>query len=320
MTDLLAGVDLGGTNLTVALGTAEGRREGERKIPTRAHEGPQAVLERIAQAVRELSKDCGASPRSLGMGVPGLVDREAGVTTFLPNLPTQWKGVPVSKILGSALGCEVHLLNDVRTATLGELVFGLGRGVGTMAFFALGTGVGGGIVVDGKLRLGPLGAAGELGHETILPDGARCGCGNRGCLETLASGPAIEAEGVRLELSGLAPRLRELTAGDPRGVTTEAMGEAARRGDAAVGEALARAAGYLAIGVANVVVTLHPELVVIGGGVSGLGDLLLVPLREEVARRVRMIPATSVRIERSAVGDHAGLLGALALAARRGQI
>ena len=308
MTDLHAGVDLGGTNITIALG------EKEIKIPTKSSEGPEAVLARIAEGVRSL----GPAPKALGMGVPGLADLEAGVTKFLPNLPTQWRDVPVRKIVGSALGCEVYLLNDVRTATLGELVYGHGRDAKTMAFFALGTGVGGGVAVDGKLRLGPLGAAGELGHQTILPDGAPCGCGSRGCLETLASGPAIAAEGVRLLLSGLAPNLYAITGGDASKVTTEAM---ARSGDATVREAIARAARYLAIGVANVAVTLHPDLVVIGGGVSGMGDLLMNPLRDEAARRVgSLLGPKPIRIERSALGDRAGIMGALALASRGGKV
>ncbi len=308
VTGLFAGVDLGGTNVTVALGAAE------RKIPTDGHEGPEAVLARIAEALRSL----GGKPKALGMGVPGLADLEAGTTKFLPNLPTQWRDVPARKILGAALGCDVFLLNDVRAATLGELVHGHGRGARTMAFFSLGTGVGGGIVVDGKLRLGPLGAAGELGHQTILPDGAACSCGNRGCLETLASGPAIAAEGVRLLLGGSAPRLHELTGGDASKVTPEAM---ARAGDPAVVEAIARAARFLAIGVANAIVALHPELVVIGGGVAGMGEPLFGPLREEVARRVGgLLGPSPSRIERSALGDRAGIVGALALAERGGKV
>ena len=136
-----------------------------------------------------------ATPVAAGMGVPGLVDRDQGITLFLPNLPTQWRGVAVARMLGDCIGYPVYLLNDARIATLGEMSYGLGRNGGTMVFLSLGTGIGGGVVIDGKLRLGPLGAAGELGHQTILPDGPLCGCGNHGCLETLASGPAIGAEG-----------------------------------------------------------------------------------------------------------------------------
>lgn len=306
MTDLLGGVDLGGTNLTLAVGRADGTVVAERKQPTRAEEGSDAVLARIAAGLRELAG--GKALGAVGLAVPGLVDRDAGVTKFLPNLPTQWRDVPVRRTLTAALSCEVRLLNDVRTATLGELVFGRGREVRTMAFFSIGTGIGGGVAIDGKLRLGALGAAGELGHQTILPDGPRCGCGNRGCLETLASGPALVAEGIRLAKSGLAPSLLDSE------VTPEAM---ARSTDAPVREAIVRAASYLGIGVANVLVVLHPELVVIGGGVSGMGEVLLEPLRAEVKRRVGMFPPETVRIERSALGDRAGILGALALASGR---
>jgi glucokinase len=308
--ELFAGVDLGGTNVTIALGTAEGKVTAERKIPTNSHEGPEAVLRRIAETVKSL----GGAPRALGMGVPGLVDLDAGVTKFLPNLPTQWRDVPVRKTLGG----EVYLLNDVRTATLGEMTFGLGRDAKTLAFFALGTGVGGGVAVDGKLRLGPNGTAGELGHQTILPEGPPCGCGNRGCLEALASAPAIAAEGVRLLLSGNAPKLHETVGGDASKVTPEAM---ARSGDPAALEAIARAGRYVGIAVSNVIVSLRPDLVVIGGGVSGLGETLLAPVRDEVRARVgKLFGPQPTRIERSALGDRAGILGALALAAKGGKV
>jgi glucokinase len=185
-----------------------------------------------------------------------------------------------------------------------------------MAFFALGTGVGGGVAIDGRLHLGPLGAAGELGHQTILPDGPICGCGNRGCLETLASGPAIAAEGVRLLHTGLAPGLHALVDGDAGRITPKEMAAAAAAGDHNVREVILRAAEYLGIGVANVVVVLHPDLVVLGGGVAEMGDILLDRVREVLHRRVGMFPTDGVQIERSALGERAGLLGAVALATR----
>jgi len=214
------------------------------------------------------------------------------------------------------LNCPVSLLNDVRTATLGELVFGHGREVQTLAFFSLGTGVGGGLVIDGRLRLGPLGAAGELGHQTIVPSGPLCGCGNRGCLETLASGPAITAEGTRLMLAGQAPELHKIVNGNPALVTTRTIAEAARTGDTGAQEAITRAVEYLGIGIANVVTCIHPQLIVLGGGVAEMGDLLLVPLRKILPQRVGMFPPSDVRIEQSALGVRAGALGAIALAIR----
>jgi glucokinase len=313
-----ASIDLGGTKVACAFATAEGEIVVEKTIPTQSHEGPEAVLDRIADLVNDLSEQTGAQPAALGMGVPGLADIENGVVKFLPNLPTQWRNVPVRDHLSPKIGCPVYLLNDVRTATLGELTYGHGKTANTMAFFALGTGIGGGVVVDGKLRLGPLGAAGELGHQTILPDGPRCGCGNDGCLETLASGPAITAQGVWLMLSGRAPRLFEIVNGDPGRITPKEMIAAAGAGDKEVEEALIRAAEFIGIGVANVVTILHPDLIVLGGGVAEVGPLLFDTVREVVRERVGMFPTDDVRIEHSMLGANAGMLGGIALAVKGG--
>jgi glucokinase len=313
--ELFASVDLGGTKIACALAGSDGEILCEQRVPTGSHEGPAAVLERVAASVRDLVARAGPAPLALGMGVPGLVDVRQGVTKFLPNLPTQWREVPAARILSARLGCPVFLLNDARMAALGEFTFGRGQAVDTMVFFTLGTGIGGGVIVDGKLRLGPLGAAGELGHQTVQRDGPLCGCGNRGCLEALASGPALVAEGVRLMQTGLAPLLFEIVSGNVAAITPKEMGAAARAGDTAVREAIARAAGWLGIGVANVVNALAPELVVLGGSVAALDELLLEPVRATVRDRVRMFPVEDLQIERSLLGDNAGLLGGIALAA-----
>jgi glucokinase len=318
MSDIYASVDLGGTNIAGVFAGGDGGVVCERKVPTQSHEGPEAVLNRVAQLVNGLAGESGCRPVALGMGVPGLADLQRGVTKFLPNLPTQWRDVPVRDVLSPQVGCPVYLLNDVRMATLGELVFGHGRTARTMVFFALGTGIGGGVAVDGKLRLGPLGAAGELGHQTILPDGPRCGCGSHGCLEALASGPALAAEGVRLMLSGQAPRLHELVRGEASAVTPKEMAAAAEAGDLAIQEAIVRAAGYLGIAVANVVTILHPDLVVLGGGVAAIGPLLFDTVRRTVRERVRMFPTDGVEIKPSLLGEQAGALGGIALAMRGG--
>jgi glucokinase len=318
MPDVYASVDLGGTNIACVFAGADGRIVCERKVPTQSHEGPDAVLGRIADLVNGLAQEAGRKPAALGMGIPGLADLKNGVTKFLPNLPTQWRDVPVREVLSPKVGCPVYLLNDVRMATLGELVFGHGRAAQTMVFFALGTGIGGGVAVDGKLRLGPLGAAGELGHQTILPDGPRCGCGNHGCLEALASGPALTAEGVRLMLSGQAPKLHELVQGEASAVTPKEMAAAAEAGDQVITEAIRRAAGYLGIGVANVITILHPDLVVLGGGVAAIGPLLFDTVRETMRERVRMFPTDDIEVKPSLLGDRAGALGGIALAMKSG--
>ena len=320
MDPLFGSIDLGGTNTLCALATAAGEVAAECTLPTDSHQGPAAVLDRIGAVLEDLARQAGAAPRAIGMGVPGLADRARGATLFLPNLPTQWRDVEVAGRLSARLSCPVYLLNDVRTATLGELVYGRGRGASTMLFFSLGTGVGGGVVVDGRLRLGALGAAGEMGHQTVVPDGRLCGCGNRGCVETVASGPAITAEGVWLMLAGRAPRLFELCDGNPAAVTPRRIAQAALAGDAAVLDALARIASYLSIAIANVVQALHPDLVVIGGGVSGMGPVLLDPVKQGVRGRIGIFPAHDLPIETSALGDRAGLYGGIALAVRGGQL
>ena len=318
MSELFAGVDLGGTGIKMVMGTRDGQTVAESQIPTLAHDGPEAVLCRIADAVEELAGKAGQRPQAVGMGVPGLVDVANGITRFLPNFPTQWRDIPAASVLQARLKCPVRLLNDVRTATLGELTYGHGQQNSnlTMVFFALGTGIGGGVVIDGKLRLGPLGASGELGHQTIIPDGPLCGCGNHGCLETLSSGTALAFEGARLMRIGRAPHLHLAVDGDADRVTSREMVAAAEAGDDAIRDAIVRSAGYLGLAVANVVTLLHPDLIVIGGGVAEIGSMLFDKVREVVNLRVRMLPAESVRIEPSLLGKRAGELGALALAAR----
>jgi glucokinase len=308
------GADVGGTNIAAAVSDGEGRILAETSVATLPYEGPAGVLRRVGEALQHLSEQANGTLMAIGVGLPGLIDLQRGETLFLPNFPGNWRNVPARLILEEQLQVPVALLNDARIATLGELRYGLGRGVNTMVYLTLGTGIGGGLVVDGRLRLGALGAAGELGHQTILPEGPPCGCGNRGCVETLASGPAITAEGVRLLKSGLAPILYELTEGDASRVTPKEMAAACLAGDKMVQEAIRRAAVYLGIAIANVVTILHPELVVLTGGVAAMGDLLLTTIREEVKRRVGMFPAETARIEVSSLANRAGVLGGVALA------
>ncbi len=318
MSHLYCGIDLGGTSVKAAIADDRGKVINRVSMPTDSHAGPDDVLRRIGDLANSLPNTEGlegSTLRGVGMGVPGLVDVASGTTKFLPNLPTQWRDVPVASVLEQRLGCPVRVLNDVRTATLGELRFGHGAeqpGL-SLAFFSLGTGVGGGVAIEGRLRLGPLGAAGELGHQTILADGPKCGCGNRGCLETLASGPAIAAEGIRLMRMGLAPRLHELVAGNADRVTTREMAMAADH-DRAIEDAIKRAASFLGIAAANVVTIVHPDLVVLGGGVAEIGPLLVDTVRQAIRDRVGMFPTDNVRVEPSKLGEQAGIMGAIALA------
>lgn len=310
------GVDLGGTSAKLVLGDASGRIMTEAAFPTMNDGAPDKVLPAIVDTARQMMKTEGvARLTGLGMGVPGLVDVDSGTTRFLPNLPTHWRDIEVGLQLEQQLECDVRVMNDARAATLGELRFGFGRQSprASFAFFTIGTGIGGGLVIDGELRLGEFGAAGELGHQTILPDGPMCGCGNRGCLEALASGPSIAAEGMRLMRMGLAPTLAKIVENDLDRVTPETMNDASAE-DPLVAKALRRAATYLGIAVANVITIVHPEAVILGGGVSKLGTSLLEPIRKVVQQRVGMFPTDEVLIACSRLEDQAGRFGTLALA------
>jgi glucokinase len=315
MNSVYAGIDLGGTSIKAAIADQDGQLILHRSIPTGSHDGPESVLDRMASLIESLLSESGkTSIEGLGVGVPGLVDMARGVTKFLPNLPTRWPDVPVAERLSRQFQCPIRIMNDVRTATLGELKFGHGKNHPnlTMAFLSIGTGIGGGLVIEGKLLLGPLGSAGELGHQTIRADGPRCGCGNRGCLEAIAGGAAIAAAGVRLMRSGLAPSLHDETEGVADRVTPLVMSAVADR-DPLVHEALMDAAQAIGIAAANVVTSIHPELIVLGGGVADLGDLLIETVRTEITKRVRMFPTDQVRVEASKLGSQAGIMGAIAL-------
>lgn len=314
------GIDLGGTSAKFAVSDETGAIVTQSRIATLSEEGHDSVLRRIGDEAERLSAETGVRPKAIGMACPGTLDLQNGVVKFFPNFPGNWPNVPVREILGGRLGCEVYILNDVRTATLGEMDFGHGKTTGTFVFLALGTGIGGGIVIDGHLRLGAIGSAGELGHIVVQPGGLPCGCGARGCLETLASWPALAGEGVRLMFSGQAPKLKEICHGNAMEVDTAAMGMAARAGDQAIRAAIERAGLYLGLALVNLTVTLHPDLFVFGGGVAGLGDLLFDPIRRSLRDNLKMFPADDVRIEPSALGDNAGMLGACALAMRRGVV
>jgi glucokinase len=293
MEALFAAVDLGGTKIAGALGTSSGQLVLTKTVPTPPGANPETVLSSIASLVEELAAQAGRRPYALGIGVPGLVDTRTGLVRFVPNLPTQWRGVPAGAFLEHSLRMPVRLLNDARCAALGELLFGHGREYPSFVLFTLGTGIGGGIVIDGRLRLGRFSAAGEIGHQTVLPGGPVCGCGNPGCVEAIASGPAIAR-----------------AAGQP---DAEAAAIAARHGDPRAQQAFRHAADMLGIAAANLVTSLHPDAVLFSGGMAELADLLLMPVRAAINERVRMFPAEDVAVRRAATGANAGILGALAL-------
>jgi glucokinase len=285
------GLDLGGTNIKYAIveDGPEPRVVAEGKTETDASEGPSTVVTRMVELGRRVVSEHGAV-EAVGAGIPGVLDYDRGRALFLPNLPGSWADTPLADSLSAGLGVAVSLINDARAFTLGELRLGAGKGCEDVVCVGVGTGIGGGVAIDGQLHLGLGGTAGEFGHQTIEPEGPRCACGNRGCVEALAAGPAIAREG-----------------GKP---TPELVAEAAHAGDARAREAITHAGQVIGIAVANAVVLLAPQRVVIGGGVAAAGHLLLDPIRAEVKRRVFVVPIDRVEIVAAALGPFAGAVGA----------
>jgi glucokinase len=281
------GLDLGGTNVKCALLDGD-RVLAQASAPTRASLGPADVLARVAELARATAAPYGPVATA-ALGLPGHFDAEAGTGGLLPNLDGDWDGRPIAGPLGEALGVRVRLVNDVRAMTLAELRLGAGRGVRDLVCVALGTGVGGGVVIGGRVHLG-LGHAGEIGHTTVLPDGPRCGCGNRGCLDRVAAASAIAA-----------------AAGCQSAAATVTAAEA---GDARALAALAEAGRHVGLAVAGAIVLLWPQRIVVGGGVAAAGELLLGPLRAEVRRRAPVAPLDDIAIVPAELGPGAGAIGA----------
>lgn len=285
------GLDLGGTNIKSAVVDRAGddvRVLTSASCPTRSHDGPERVLERVAVAAQSLIEACGR-PATIGLALPGHFDPLRGAGILLPNLHGPWCGQPIAGPVSIALGQPVALINDVRALTLAEARLGAGRGIKDFICIALGTGVGGGLVLGGQLHLG-LGNAGEIGHCTVDPDGPECGCGNRGCLDRVASAERIAAD------AGQATVLDAVTA--------------ARAGDRTATAAIERAATAIGRVLAGAVVLLWPERVVVGGGVAAAGDVLLDPIRAELRRRACVAPVDRIDVVAAELGSSAGAVGA----------
>jgi glucokinase len=254
------------------------------------------VLDRLAAAAAGLAAEHGPLAAA-GVGLPGLFDEASGRVVFLPNLPASWTGHEVASPLAGRLGVPVALINDARSFTLAESRMGAAAGCANVVCLTLGTGVGGGVVVDGRLRHGPHGRAGELGHQVIDLDGPPCGCGNRGCVEALAAGPALSRLGGKAS---------------PRAVF-----RAAADGDPRAAAAVRAVVGHLAVGIANLVTVLWPERVVVGGGVAAAGEQLFGPLRVAVAAAAPLVDPAAYEIVPAALGPGAGAIGAALWARER---
>ena len=297
------GLDLGGTNLKWAVVEHAGgawSTVARDSVPTRTSPDDDRVPALVSAQLGEVAAAAMAgNPTvcSVGIGVPGLYDPATGATRFLVNVPGPWAGHPVAGPVSEAVGVPAFLVNDARAFGLAELRLGAGRGASSMIGLTLGTGVGGVLAIDGRVHQGHDGTAGEIGHQTIDPDGPWCGCGNRGCLEAFARADQIA-----------------LACGTP---TAEAAVRAARDGDAKAIAGLRDVGRYLGIGIANMIAVVSPDRVVLGGGISAAGDVLFEPIRDELRRRVTTTALDEVELVPAELGTWAGSIGAAVHGAER---
>ncbi|MDD4079041.1 MAG: ROK family protein [Eubacteriales bacterium] len=312
MKTVIIGIDLGGTNTQGAAATLDGAIIRQGKIATRARLGSDTVIEDLAKLVLDLAK--GQPIKAVGLGAPGLLDLNAGICRFSCNLG--WQDVPIAGDLSRRIDAPVYIDNDVRAAALGEWSRGRAQGCNDFIYLSIGTGIGSGIVTEGRLLRGPGWSAGEVGHMVLDPLGPACACGSRGCLETLASATAIAREGRAAAAANPSSLLNELAA--EQDLDAALVFRAAARGDAAARRVVDTAMAWLGRGIANLVNIFNPRLVVIGGGVSLAGEQVLVPVRAQVARYAMPVQREMAQVAASALADRAGVAGALELARQKG--
>ncbi len=313
---LILGIDLGGTKILTSVINSKGEMLSRDHSVTPAAKGPDGVIQAI-RASAERAVEGASIPMdritAVGVGAPGLADGKAGILFTSPNLPG-WKDVPLRDILQEKFKKGVFLINDGNAAALGEYYFGAAKGTSHFIYVTISTGIGGGIVVDGKVLLGSKGMAGEIGHMTIADEGPLCHCGNRGCWEALASGTALaKAARKRIE-AGADTTILSFAEGKIEQVTAQTVQSAAEKGDPLANQLILKTAHYFGVGLANLVNIFNPEMIVIGGGLSNMGDRLLKPAYQVAEERAFKQAYRAVRFVRAALGRNSGVIGAAAFA------
>jgi len=307
-------VDLGGTKVAAALVSEKYGISVRVNVPTLAAEGPPAVIKRLLETIQALLRQQELAPADLAaicVGTAGAVDMAHGLITLSPNLPG-WHDIALGEIVSRQFGVKTHIINDAKAAALGEHRRGAGQGVDNLIVLTVGTGIGGGIIIGGRLYTGVSGSAGEIGHMTIDINGPKCACGNVGCWETLASGTALAREAQQRITQGAPSLLTEMARGG--NITGELVEAAARRGDPLAQQAVARIAESFGVGLVNLVNIFNPGIIVVGGGMARMGELLFAPARRLVAARAFRQASGAVRIVPAALGQDAALLGAAVFA------
>ena len=314
------GVDMGGTKILSAVIDAEGNILGTAKVSTKAGRGVLAVIDRIANCIQRAVNKSGvdaASIQAVGIGAPGPLDPATGVVIFAPNLG--WRDVPLKTELEARTGFPTFVDNDVNVGTLGEHVFGAGRGIQNVVGIFVGTGIGGGIILQGELFHGASKTAGEIGHIIVKAGGPRCGCGTRGCLEAIASRTAMTKQFQKaIVKKGKKSVLSELTGGDLGAIRSGVLAKAVRLNDELTLKVFKKVTKYLGIGIGSIVNFLNPEMIVLGGGVvEALDDTFLDDIRDATEKYSLPNTLDGVQIVRAELGDNSGILGAAALARQR---
>ncbi|MBE7708679.1 MAG: ROK family protein [Cyanobacteria bacterium SIG27] len=305
------GVDIGGTNVKIALVDFDGKIIYSNTVPTRAEMGYEAGVNNIKQAIKELMQETGEDAKTIeaiGFGLPGQIDYKAGIVKNLPNIPG-WVNIPLAKIIEDEFSIPTRLDNDVRCAALGELNFGAGKGCENLICITVGTGIGSGIVLNGKLVRGASNAAGEIGHIKMdMTGGPLCGCGDYGCFEAYASGPAIVTMAKEYISGGKSAKYKEMATDGI--ITPYIVAQAALQGDAVSIQIFKQMGKIIGTGLASVINLLNPEKIIIGGGVADAGDILLNPIKETIIDRAMPIQGSTVQVVPAQLANTAGVIGA----------
>lgn len=306
------GIDVGGTNVKIALVDGEGKIIYSNSVPTYAQMGYEYTVNNIKQAIRDLMKETNTDAKEIegiGFDFPGQVDYKTGVVKLAPNIPG-WVNVPIAQMIEEEFNIPTRIDNDVRCAALGELKFGAGKGCENFVCITVGTGIGSGLVINGQLVRGAANAAGEIGHIKLQMNGGPiCGCGDTGCLEAFASGPSIVAMAQEYLKGGKSTKFREMAGADGE-ITPYIVAKAAEAGDPVAKRIFEIVGTYIGMGLVSVINLLNPEKVIIGGGVAAAGDLLLDPIRKTIKERAMVVAGNSVEIVPAELGNSAGVIGA----------
>ncbi len=320
MPPYILAVDLGGTQIRAALCDVQGQILRRIAYPTQATSGLEAVIKRLEDTIAEA---LGSTPADqilgIGIGAPGPLNPVTGIIMEAPNLPG-WRNIPLRNIISARFGLPTFLGNDANLAGLAEHTFGAGRGQSDMIYLTISTGVGSGIIVDGRMLLGARGLGAEAGHTIVDPEGPLCSCGHHGCLESFASGTSIARDVAARIKAGKKSRISKMVGGDLAKIDAKTVGEAAKLGDKVAIQAFRRAGKHLGIGIANLLRQFNPTMIVLGGSVTKAGALLFDPMWAAIKEYVPPIYWEGLAIVPAALGDDVGLLGAAALVATQSRV